>query len=284
VGRFWGVWGLLCAAGLFGGRAVACDANVSIVNIYGQPGSFWLFLNQGTTNVFNLQFDLSPSDRPDGSGRTTIPLPCDQLVDGTAYTLRLATRFGGFSNYRMSLCGMEFFDGTTEKSGFIPDNLHDAVFTVNLAGACGPTFFDPMPDLLDIAHNFGMTTDPQRLGTQGRQVYGVSADGVTRVIVRIPVPNQTDAVTVRMLNEQKQPSITTDDEGGLDVAPGDNPAPSMDAPLAVSEVPSGSGRWWAFAVYRAPVDFVRSWQQTGCTNCDKTANTRTVYIEVSVNG
>lgn len=137
----------------------------------------------------------------------------------------------------------------------------------------GPELLDPVPS----AANSGLMSGPAvandeqlvDLGFGGRVVKGVGADGVTEVVVRIPTQNVGDQFRLTLINDQDTPSTSPNDDGALG-NPGDTDF-SLNQ-LTVSAIgvnaPDGGTAPLAFAVYRAPIDFVRqnadgSYQQSG---------------------
>jgi pimeloyl-ACP methyl ester carboxylesterase len=110
-----------------------------------------------------------------------------------------------------------------------------------------PSMVDPVPDLMSGA---SVTANP---GTSGRPVQGLAADGVAEVVIRVPTPNVGDQVTMTLMNDQNNESNSADDDGGLGKLGGASVDQNQ---LTVTSVDSGQGAY-AFALYKAPVDFVR---------------------------
>lgn len=120
----------------------------------------------------------------------------------------------------------------------------------------GPELLDPIPDLMS-----GPAVANQTLpsvGSGGRVVKGVAADGVTEVVVRIPAQNVGDQYKLTVINDQNGISQAPEQDG----APG-NPG---DTTFSLNQVTvsaigvttqGGGTAPLAFAVYRAPVDFAR---------------------------
>ena len=106
----------------------------------------------------------------------------------------------------------------------------------------------------------GGKSGADRLATQGRIVSGVAADGVAEVVIRIPASQVGQAFTLTVQTEPKddgstQPSTSVAEDGGL-AATGS--APNFQSSVTVSAVATSSLGPYAFAVYRAPLDFVRA--------------------------
>jgi pimeloyl-ACP methyl ester carboxylesterase len=131
------------------------------------------------------------------------------------------------------------------------------------------TLVDPVPDLVH-ALSTAYTTllgDP----SHGRVVQGVAADGVARVVVRIPASTEGENITVSVINDTGNPSQSVDDDGG--VASLDNPTSFGQS--ASAQAASVNGAPMAFAIYRAPIDFPRESGQ------DSQAAQRFVTLQVS---
>jgi probable HAF family extracellular repeat protein len=119
------------------------------------------------------------------------------------------------------------------------------------------TLVDPVPDLLNgPAVVKGLVL--QTLGLFGRPVQGVAADGVTQVVVRIPAKNVGDQFTLTLLNDSNGISGLPDEDGALG-NPGDTVFSKNQLTVTAIPVTTASGGQvpYAFAVYRAPVDFAR---------------------------
>jgi pimeloyl-ACP methyl ester carboxylesterase len=98
------------------------------------------------------------------------------------------------------------------------------------------------------------------LATQGRTVSGVAADGVAEIVIRIPASQLGQTFTLAVETEPKddgvtQPSTSVAEDGGLAAT---GPAPNFQSSVTVSAVATSSGQYYAFAVYRAPLDFIRA--------------------------
>jgi len=119
---------------------------------------------------------------------------------------------------------------------------------------------DPVPDLLHDLHNLA-AQKPVSLAviTGGRPVQGVAADGVTEMLVRIPASSAGDQFTLTLLNDQNSPSDNPDDDGCLMEVGGTSCSSSLTVQAVdlISLNPGSPIPAAAFALYRAPVDFVR---------------------------
>lgn len=114
---------------------------------------------------------------------------------------------------------------------------------------------DPVPfgsykTLLD---GSSVTTDIEVLEVGGRAVQGVGADGVTQVVIRILSPCGGN-LTFFLFDEKKH-SMSSDDDGGLGAI---GAAKFTENTLTVRAVTTKDGKKWWFAIYRAPMDFVRA--------------------------
>jgi hypothetical protein len=108
-----------------------------------------------------------------------------------------------------------------------------------------------------------VTTDARLLAAKGRPVQGVAADGVAQAVIRIPATNVGDQFTLTLVNDQNG-QIIPDEDGALG-NPGD--AIFAQGQITITAVntgtgPNGPNPPFAFAAYRAPVDFARP---TGAT-------------------
>jgi len=103
------------------------------------------------------------------------------------------------------------------------------------------------------------STQLQTLLTKGRNVKGVSADGVTEVVVRISTNSPGHQFKLTLLNDQPTQSTNPNEDGALG-NPGDTSFSQNQVTVSSSSTADNNGLAYAFAVYRAPVDFAR---QTG---------------------
>ena len=153
-----------------------------------------------------------------------------------------------------------------------------------------PTLVDPTPNagvsLLDGSNVVSDLAPPgtnglsgaDRLATQGRAIVGVAADGVAEAVIRIPAVNVGDTFTLTVMTEPNdngttQASASVPEDGGL--AP-TGPLPNFQSTTTVTAVATQSSGPWAFAVYRAPLDFAR----TG-NNADAGAAQKSIVIKTS---
>jgi pimeloyl-ACP methyl ester carboxylesterase len=117
--------------------------------------------------------------------------------------------------------------------------------------ACS-TLLDPVPYLLS---GPAVTTDPTVLAQFGREVQGVAADGIARLVVRI-ASDSTNPIELALFNDANQISSSTAEDGSItSLLPGDN-CPSASQCTLTPTGPTG-GPYAAYAVYLAPLDFVR---------------------------
>ena len=172
------------------------------------------------------------------------------------------------------------YKSTPDGTGVVPTWGLIAVNVVNSS----VSLVDPVPDLVS-----GGAVVPalqlQALLTKGRVVSGVAADGVTQAVVRIQTNAPNHQFSVKLLNDQGAVSSLPAEDGALG-NPGDtNPSQNM---LTVSAVAVGSdGEGYAFAVYRAPLDFARplgsgfkSGSCNSASNSDDQLACRSVSLQV----
>jgi len=122
-------------------------------------------------------------------------------------------------------------------------------------------FVDPNPDLLV---GGAVTSDPKRLSSGGRAVFGASADGVTSVLLRAIVPGP-GSVTFSLATASAQ------NDGALY-----NPLSSVHQQFLTLTVSASqiSGLYVAFALYVPPVDFNMKGNNTGNNANDATRSVR----------
>ena len=109
-------------------------------------------------------------------------------------------------------------------------------------------------------------TDCNLLATQGRIVQGVSADGVAQVVIRIAANSVGEQFNLMLADTTETGISFTDDDGGLAAIGTDPLKAGVQQTLSVNAVEtnggSGPSQPMAFAIYRAPVDFVRAQAST----------------------
>jgi len=120
-----------------------------------------------------------------------------------------------------------------------------------------PSVVDPITDnpATKLLNGANITSDPHLLATGGRLVQGVAADGVTEVVVRVPATSVGDQVSLTLMNDQSSPSNSSDDDGGLGQIGASTFTQNQ---VSTSAQDTGGQGPYAFAIYRAPVDFARS--------------------------
>jgi len=114
------------------------------------------------------------------------------------------------------------------------------------------TLLDPVPDLLNELSSSNPNFD--LLAAQGRTVEGIAADGTAKLVLRIPANSSGEQIILTVFNDQV-PSVasqTSDEDGALQSF--DNS--SIQSSITVSTVDTSEGPM-AFAIYHAPIDFVR---------------------------
>jgi len=131
--------------------------------------------------------------------------------------------------------------------------IDNAMFTPGLS------ILDPDPTLLS---GGGIVNDPNMLATKGTPVVGVAADGFTPLVIRIPAVMATDNLTITIINDQGQPSSSTQQDGALATIDG---TPEPAGPLVVQVVPTQAGPM-GFAVYVPPIDFDRAGKDDSAAN------------------
>lgn len=99
------------------------------------------------------------------------------------------------------------------------------------------------------------TTNTDLLAKIGNEVQGVSADGISEAIVRIPANSVGENLFVTVVNDQGETSGSVAEDGGL-IQIG-SAADLATSSIGVSAVATDAGPM-AFAVYVAPKDFARN--------------------------
>ncbi len=161
----------------------------------------------------------------------------------------------------------------------------NAIGRITIAGTPPPpplslSLIDPVPQYVDGA---GITASLSRLASATQTVNGVSADGAAQIVVRVSGANVGDAITLTLLGANGYPTTDTCGEGYLGALPGGGSCSSAAGGsitiTAENNGSNGSRSATAFAVYHAPLDFVRP-----DNAADSAAGTRTVSIQVVDNG
>jgi len=111
-----------------------------------------------------------------------------------------------------------------------------------------------------------ITTNTAILASGGTSVSGVSSDGVTQVLVRIPANQAGDSFTLTLINDQGQQSSSTSADGGL-YALGGNPGSASSTMTVQAQNTSPPT---AFAVYSAPSNYYRGTQDAAAAQRDIT--------------
>ncbi len=118
--------------------------------------------------------------------------------------------------------------------------------------------------------------EAEYLATKGREVKGIAADGVAQIVIRIPANSMND-ITVRVKEDTRCLDGNSDSYGRIYDAfapPSDIFQSTPTGDLTLRPVATSKGPM-AFAVYRAPADFVRS-------DCPSNATTDTGRAQRSV--
>jgi pimeloyl-ACP methyl ester carboxylesterase len=148
---------------------------------------------------------------------------------------------------------------------------------------------DPVTDLLagPAIIKDTLPNGPDLLATSGTPVQGIAADGVTEVVLRLPANNAGDQFTLQLFNDQyPTASLGSPNEDGALGFTGDTVF-SQSQITVTAKATTKSGPM-AFAVYRAPLDFVRpsgshaqkSVTCNGATGSDSQLACRAVTIKV----
>jgi pimeloyl-ACP methyl ester carboxylesterase len=126
---------------------------------------------------------------------------------------------------------------------------------------CGVELIDPVKSGLlqgpAVTSNEGSILNPNPTMPVG-PVQGVSADGVTQVIVAIPTANLGDSVQLNLINDANTPSSSSAQDGGLTTLGGS--VSSLSNSVGVTADTTTSIGPTAFAIYVAPTNYARGTQ------------------------
>jgi len=156
---------------------------------------------------------------------------------------------------------------------------------VDVVAISSVQLIDPVPDLASV-NGVRSESQLQNLRTRGRVVSGVAADGVTQVVVKIQTNSPGHQFTVTLLNDQGITSSAASEDGAIG-NPGDTSF-SLSTKTVTSGGLDGLGLAYAFAVYRAPLDFARPISSTtfktgtcnGSSRTDDLLECRALFIQV----
>jgi pimeloyl-ACP methyl ester carboxylesterase len=139
---------------------------------------------------------------------------------------------------------------------------------------------DPVPSFghASLLNDQGIINDVYLAAASTQIVNGVAADGTTQVVVRFDNKggNSGDRVEFSLFNDQGVPAVSNapTEDGYLTLLDGTNSGNTITVPaLMLSNYPDPM----AFAIYHAPIDFVRPNNQN-----DPAAQNRAVTIQVQV--
>lgn len=184
-------------------------------------------------------------------------------------------------SYAISLPSVSIPLGMNAGATAIVGVQYDELFRAQPFIARFSQLVDPVPDLLD---GPAVTAVPAFLHTQGRPVQGVAADGVARVVVRIPAATAGQQFTVRLLNdhEPRVLSTSTQEDGALASVTMQTAWANQ---IVVHAEPVGQESV-AFAIYRAPEDFPREGTPVNSQafGPDDLKASRRVYLEITPQG
>lgn len=220
-----------------------CSPTITI-DFSQKVSNFSAFLMNG--EVFTVTYTVED----DQGGTQVISLPAN--FDAGAGTVTLPEK--GIKQVIIS--------GDTGEWDFFIDNVQFS--------PSGPVLIDPVES--QFLRGTTITTNTDILAHLGTQVNGVSADGITQVVVRIPANQADESLTVTVQDENGGTGDPTAN-GGVFALGGD--FHSAAASLDVTAVDTVDGPM-AFAIYRSPLNFSRGSQDTS-------AATRKVTVQVQSN-
>src|SRR6266403_3738050 len=268
-------------------QAAACNANdpnLVTLPIQSPPVTFRsAFAQQGVTITINgatsdqswttatsimptvVVWTIDPAVLPPGLSCANIRIPLTEVVPTSCIA-------GSFVNFNLRGCPWGVYDPNTGYSGSCeypafgtPSSgtgsttctsrgINQGQINVNLTSSFYLSLVDPAPDL--VSGNAVMnSTQLATLLTKGRTVKGVSADGVTEVVIRISTNSPGEQFRLTLLNDQHTQSTLPDEDGALG-NPGATSFTQSQLTVTAGNIIS-NGLAYAFAVYRAPKDFAR---------------------------
>lgn len=159
----------------------------------------------------------------------------------------------------------------------LSNSAPDFLMTLNavtFATTTGPVLVDPV--VANLLSGSAVTTNTAAIAaaTTGL-VQGITADGTTQVILRIPATSAGKAVAIKVINDAGSPSTSVANDGGL-FALGASPTAAASS-LSVNAVSTAQGVE-ALVLYLGPANFSRG------TTADNAAKTRTVTLQTTPSG
>ncbi len=141
-----------------------------------------------------------------------------------------------------------------------------------------------------------LTSPKELVSKEAREVVGVAADGVARIVLRIPVTQAGQDVKVEVCGDKEDEAtcgkMPVDEYGGMTLLPTLVSAKSFASNVVAKAGPVEGAEQHAFAVYRSPLDFTRKAAAgaTGATTpgcppgydrSDCEAASRSVFLRIS---
>jgi pimeloyl-ACP methyl ester carboxylesterase len=118
--------------------------------------------------------------------------------------------------------------------------------------------------------------------TKGTIINGVGADGVTEILIRISTNSPNEQFQLTLMNDAGGVSNSSDEDGALG-SPGDSIFTANQKTVSAGTAAPGQSAY-AFAIYRAPIDFVRPGSKQGACMApviaDSAASCRSVSVKV----
>jgi pimeloyl-ACP methyl ester carboxylesterase len=218
----------------------------------GQPG---ISVSPVTLSFTVLSGTTSPVNTITITNTGTATLLISSIATGSPFVLvgQLPTSVTAGGQATLGIKFVPTQPGSFSDKVTIVSNASTSPTEIPLQGTALSTTFgivDPVPSLLPGSN---ITTNPDLLATGGRPVVGVAADGVARVVLRIPANHVGEQFSVAIINDHGVPSTSMDEDGGLEAIGG----ATFQSAITVSAVSTRKMGPMAFAIYRAPVDFPR---------------------------
>lgn len=197
------------------------------------------FFDASRTRAGNTRFDSLLADDPSGVDYFPITYPHGTQVYPDAgitdfKTVNVAIAGGGQVTLVFEIRDLE-------------DGILDSTVVIDNIAFSSLEVIDPNPILID-AHHETVETNLPRLAALGTPATSVAADGATVVLLRAKLPGP--GTMVFKLGDTHVPT-----NGGLS-AVGNTAAPTNIVSVPIQQV--STGQYYAFALYTAPGDFIRT--------------------------
>lgn len=199
--------------------------------------------------VGGLAFALGPGSTASASAT---------LTTSNSTTVCPVSMICNISNFQGGLVTIKMDASATASATNVAQAYISTVYLIpSRLSVAPPELVDPVPSLLSALS----AQDTNALTTGGRLVQGVAADGVSEVLVRIPVSTPGAIVNLTLQNDQGNTSSSPEDDGVLTSIDG------LQSGSAFQVVATNGSNPMVLALYRAPTDFPRTMPPPGPVTC-----------------